>query len=152
MMIISKMNPDDIEQVAGIEKDTFSVPWSKKAFDDTLELKNVIFLVAKENEKVLGYCGVYIALDEGEITNVAVAQSFQNRGIAGRLLQELKMQAMKYGVKNCYLEVRKSNQAAIHLYQKNGFEVKGVRKRFYEKPIEDAYIMAAEYCNSEKDI
>jgi ribosomal-protein-alanine acetyltransferase len=135
------MNPQDLRQVAIIEKENFSCPWSETAFASTLEKENIIYLVAVELEEIIGYCGEWYVLDEGEITNVAVSRSSRRKGIAVQLLQELFVQAQKKGVTLHTLEVRKSNQSAINLYEKLGFQAEGIRKNFYEKPTEDAIIM-----------
>ena len=88
--------------------------------------------------------GIYCTLDEGEITNVAVAPAARRRGIARALLTELKQQLACRNVARIVLEVRVSNEPAIRLYEQMGFSVLGVRKNFYEKPTEDAYIMACQ--------
>lgn len=140
-MIIQRMTAEDTKEVARLEEAIFSMPWSEQGFLDTLNMPNVLFLVAKQDGDLCGYCGVYIALDEGEITNVAVAPEYRKQGIGQKLLQELMQQAKEEGVVRFVLEVRQSNEAAIHLYQKNGFSICGSRKRFYERPVEDAYVM-----------
>ena len=85
---------------------------------------------------------MYMALDEGEITNVAVSEACRNRGYGEQLVTELMQQGGKHGIRRYVLEVRVSNEPAIRLYQKLGFSVLGTRKNFYEKPTEDAYIMS----------
>lgn len=144
MLEITEMKQEDLDAVSAIEAEVFSVPWSRKGFADTLVMDNVIFLVAHEDEKVKGYCGVYQAADEGEITNVAVAPEYRKNRIAGRLLEELLKRAEERGTCRFVLEVRCSNKAAIHLYEKYGFSIQGRRKGFYEQPKEDAYIMTRE--------
>ena len=81
-------------------------------------------------------------LDEGEITNVAVKKSLRGQKIASRLMDELLKKGTLRGISFFVLEVRKSNSAAIHLYEKSGFTKAGIRRNFYEKPIEDAVIMS----------
>lgn len=140
-MQIVRMTERDVSAVAELEKELFSMPWSEQGFLDTLPMDNVIFLVAKEEEIVCGYCGIYLAADEGEITNVAVAPSFRRRGIAKMLMRELIDESFGLGINQIALEVRVSNEGAIQLYTQLGFASFGVRKNFYEHPIEDAYIM-----------
>lgn len=82
-----------------------------------------------------------MAADEGDITNVAVAKQCQNQGIGGMLTAELIHRTEEVGVSRLFLEVRVSNQPAIHLYQKMGFEQNGKRKNYYESPVEDALLM-----------
>lgn len=143
-MIIRTMQKGDVAAVAALEAQIFSMPWSAAGFADTLLREDVIFLVAYEQDELLGYVGIYCTLDEGEITNVAVAPSARRRGIARALLTELKQQLACRNVARIVLEVRVSNEPAIRLYEQMGFSVLGVRKNFYEKPTEDAYIMACQ--------
>lgn len=143
-MVIRRMTEADTREIAELEADIFSMPWSRQGFVDTLAMPNVIFLAAYEGEELAGYCGVYMAADEGEITNVAVRESFRKRGIGERLVTELMEAAHAEGADHFLLEVRESNAAAIHLYEKLGFVVCGKRKRFYECPSEDALVMSTD--------
>ena len=143
-MIIRTMQKGDVAAVAALEAQIFSMPWSAAGFADTLPREDVIFLVAYEQDELLGYVGIYCTLDEGEITNVAVAPAARRRGIARALLTELKRQLACRNVTQIVLEVRVSNEPAIRLYEQLGFSMLGVRKNFYEKPTEDAYIMVCQ--------
>ena len=143
-MIIRTMQKGDVAAVAALEAQIFSMPWSAAGFADTLPREDVIFLVAYEQDELLGYVGIYCTLDEGEITNVAVAPAARRRGIARALLTELKQQLACRNVARIVLEVRVSNEPAIRLYEQLGFSMLGVRKNFYEKPTEDAYIMVCQ--------
>lgn len=135
------MEEADLGQVAELAASVFGQPWSRQGFADALPMENTCFLVAEEDGRILGYCGAYLAADEGEVINVAVGLKFQRRGIADALLKELLLEAGKKGASRFFLEVRVSNQAAIRLYEKNGFQKQGIRKGFYQGPKEDAYIM-----------
>ena len=108
---------------------------------EALPMENACFLVAERNGVILGYCGMYMAADEGEIINVAVKPEFQRQKIADGLIRRLIEESRKNGVCRLFLEVRVSNQAAICLYEKNGFVRQGIRKDFYKEIHEDAYIM-----------
>ncbi len=143
-MIIRTMQKGDVAAVAALEAQIFPMPWSAAGFADTLPREDILFLVAYEQDELLGYVGIYCTLDEGEITNVAVAPAARRRGIARALLTELKQQLACRNVARIVLEVRVSNEPAIRLYEQMGFSVLGVRKNFYEKPTEDAYIMACQ--------
>ena len=143
-MTIREMTVDDVEAVAALEADIFSMPWSKQGFADTLCREDVLFFVAREDERVLGYVGVYCTADEGEITNVAVAKDARRRGVGQALLQLLIEKMAQRGITRIVLEVRVSNDPAIRLYERHGFLVVGTRKNFYEKPVEDAYVMVRE--------
>ncbi|MDD6306065.1 MAG: ribosomal protein S18-alanine N-acetyltransferase [Clostridiales bacterium] len=141
MITIRKMQVKDALPVSRIEQEIFSKPWSYQGFVDALNLGNAIFFVAEEEGKIAGYIGMYMSLDEGEITNVAVTAKMRQRGIGGMLLSEMKKEAERRSIAKIILEVRVSNAGAIRLYERNGFKNCGVRKGFYELPKEDAYIM-----------
>lgn len=90
MSIIRSMRAEDAAKVASLEAEIFSQPWSENAFWDSLCLPDTIFLVAEESGVIQGYIGMYLAADEGEITNVAVDPACRRRGIGEGLLTEMK--------------------------------------------------------------
>ena len=141
MITVRNMQVADALAVSEIEQEIFSRPWSYQGFVDSLNLGNTIFLVAEEEGRILGYIGMYLAMDEGEITNVAVMKQERQRGIGGMLLKEIKKEAERRAIARIVLEVRVSNDSAIRLYEREDFQNCGVRKNFYELPREDAYIM-----------
>jgi len=134
----------DIDAIAAIEAECFSEPWSAQAFADVLYREDVILLVADigGEDKIVGYVCMYMAADEGEITNVAVKSDCRGRGIAGGLMDDLISRAKDHAIEMIFLEVRESNAPAIALYKKNGFEQNGLRKNFYRNPTENAILMA----------
>ncbi|MCI9307028.1 MAG: ribosomal protein S18-alanine N-acetyltransferase [Lachnospiraceae bacterium] len=138
---IRRMEEGDLDQVCAIEEETFSMPWSRKSFQDTISYYHTLFLVAELDGEIAGYCGCYQSLEEAEITNIAVRRQLRGHGIGRRLLMELMRLGKEQGAFAYTLEVRVSNQAAIHLYESLGFVSFGIRKNFYEKPREDAMIM-----------
>lgn len=138
---IRRMEEGDLDQVCAIEEETFSMPWSRKSFQDTISYYHTLFLVAELDGEIAGYCGCYQSLEEAEITNIAVRRQLRGHGIGRRLLMELMRLGKEQGAFAYTLEVRVSNQAAIHLYENLGFVSFGIRKNFYEKPREDAMIM-----------
>lgn len=135
------MTEQDIEQVAEIESRIFSIPWSEKAFMDSLKNENTVYIVACNAEEVVGYCGIYMSFEEGDISNVAVKKEYRRKNIAENMLSYLFSSIKQKGVTDVTLEVRETNVAAIKLYEKIGFEEVGIRKNFYEKPTENALIM-----------
>ncbi len=139
-MLIRRMKLDDIQAVADIEKQCFSQPWSEKSFEDSISREDTIFLVCEE-EVITGYIGMYLSFDEASITNVAVLPDFRKKGCGQQLVVAAKEAAKEAGSECIFLEVRVSNTPAISLYKRNGFEELGIRKKFYEHPIEDAIIM-----------
>lgn len=88
-MILREMLVDDLDQVMEIEQDLFHVPWTKEGFFTFLTRDDAMFLVVEEKEKILGYCGLLMVLDEGDITNVAVRRDRQKEGIGAFLMQSL---------------------------------------------------------------
>ena len=138
---IRKMQKEDIPQMAEIAAASFTDPWTEKGFTEALQMESACFLVAVGGENVMGYCGCYMAADEAEIVNVAVRDNCRKQGIADKLLTELTAYGNEHGVSRFFLEVRVSNEAAIHLYEKHGFIRQGVRKDFYKDIHEDAYVM-----------
>lgn len=144
MIRIEVMGQADLEETAAIEQENFTRPWTRKGFEDSAFREDTIYLAAKQDDTVVGYIGMWISLDEGEITNVSVAKNMQGQGVGRMLMERLLQEAKQRQVRLCILEVRKSNQAAIHLYECMGFASMGVRKNFYEAPVEDGIVMGME--------
>lgn len=140
-MQIRRMTMEDCNQVAEIEAASFSIPWSLRAFTDTVEKTNFRYFVAEEAGEILGYCGFLYVLDEAEIPNVCVKASARRQGIGRKMLEALITEAKKLGIAVLYLEVRESNEAAKTLYASLGFLANGIRKNFYEQPQENAVLM-----------
>lgn len=135
------MTTGHLDDVYIIETECFSHPWSRQSLENELNNETSLFLVAKEENEVIGYIGMSIVIDEGYIFNVAVRESYRNKGVATALINEL----ITYGKKNnfCFLtlEVRESNRPAISLYSKFGFLKAGERKDYYSNPKENAILM-----------
>lgn len=141
MIEIAEMQMKDLPEVAGIEESIFSQPWSENGFAASLQSKDTLYLVARMNGEIAGYCGLLQSFDEADITNVAVKESCRRRRVAETMLTELIRRGAERGIAAFTLEVRCSNAGAIALYEKLGFLNCGVRRNFYEKPVEDAVIM-----------
>lgn len=143
VMIIRPMELRDVEAVAEIERICFTTPWSEKAYRDTLANENALYLVAEteDTKTLVGMCGVLKIIDEGDISNVAVHPDYRRKNIAKQMMKELLARGQSFGIDAFTLEVRAGNEAAVKLYEDLGFRTEGVRKRFYDKPVEDALIM-----------
>lgn len=141
-MQIRPMTKEDCVQVAAIEATSFSLPWSLKAFTETVEKENFRYFVAEEEGEIIGYCGFLFVLDEAEIPNVCVKSSARKRGVGKQMMSVLMEEAKKLGMAVLYLEVRESNTPARALYKSLGFEENGIRKNFYEHPVEHAVLMS----------
>lgn len=143
--IIRQMDKKDIEQVERMEKEIFSIPWSAHSFEDAAMTKENIFLVCECNGVIAGYCGLWTVLGEGNITNMAVDKEYRKKGIGEALMKEMEKRGRQKDVDIFFLEVRQSNAAARRLYDKMGYKEIGTRKRFYERPVEDAIVMSKMY-------
>lgn len=131
-----------LECLEEIEKACFSIPMTREQLENQLPDSRHAFLVAENaEEQVLGYVGMLYVLDEGYISNVAVAPEQRRKGIAGALLEELMRRAQSLSLAFVSLEVRAGNAPAIALYEKYGFRPVGRRKNYYALPREDAIIM-----------
>lgn len=144
---ICKAEREHIKQIAELERVCFSDAWSLETLLDAYK-HGTRFYVCENKGQVLGYVGLNVVLDEGYITNVAVFPQYRRLGVATKILEEILVLAGKDSLSFISLEVRKSNFSAISLYEKLGFKIEGERKRFYQNPIEDAYIMTKRF---EKD-
>ncbi len=142
---IEKLTNATVEEVAALEQEIFSEPWSAEAIAAEVDNPLSVFLVALLDGKVVGYVGMHHVVDEGYIANLAVKEGMRRQGIATQLLQSLDEYAEKNRLEFVTLEVRQSNEEAIALYEKNGYRVEGRRKDFYRRPREDGLIMTKSY-------
>ena len=139
-MNIVTMTEQWVPAVADLERRCFSEPWSEESLTDVLGRPEFRYLIACEGDKMLGYGGFYVAADEASITNIATEPEARGRGVAGTVIEAIIKEAAGMGAQTIYLEVRAGNEKAIRVYERCGFERLGVRKGFYDKPKEDAYI------------
>lgn len=131
----------DVPRLVHMEREIFTLPWSEQNFKDLIGREYCLYLVAVEEEQIVGCSGMTILGEEGDIDKVMVCAEGRRRGIASCLLGQLLAEGRKRGIKEFTLEVRVRNTGAIRLYEKFGFTAEGVRPGFYEKPSEDALIM-----------
>lgn len=138
-MIFKVNNINDFsEDIAVIEKHCFKTPWTDEQIRSS---DNTVFFLAKEEEKPIGYAGMYTVLDEGYVTNIGVMPQHRRKGIGKRLLETLIEFGLEKKLAFISLEVRTSNTPAINLYKSFGFISEGLRKNFYSNPKEDGLIM-----------
>ena len=140
-MLIREMTLQDVPAVAEIEKACFSLPWSEQSLVDSVVREDTMFLVCEDAQEIVGYIGMYLSFDEGDITNVAVSPAHRKKGYGEAIVSKAVELAKEKQLEMILLEVRVSNVPAISLYKKMGFEEIGMRKNFYEHPVEDAIIM-----------
>lgn len=132
----------DLSRVVEIERHTFSDPWSRSAFVETMAREEVRGFALDDDEgRVIGYGMCVLAADEGEILNLAVDPGCRRSGLGRRLVGTMLEWLKKAGANRVYLEVRQSNQPAIGLYRSLGFETTGSRRGYYSHPREDAVTM-----------
>ena len=140
-MTITEVKPHHLDAVEEIENVCFSMPWTRRELENQMNANSCIFLVAEDEDgAVMGYIGLMFVLDEGYISNVAVAPECRRRGVADALITAL-IERTKKNLAFLTLEVRESNIPAISLYEKHGFKLVGLRKNYYEKPKENALLM-----------
>lgn len=141
---IVEARAEHIDAIEAIERQCFSLPWTRSMLETQLDRDRHVFLAAVGGEKVLGYVGMMFVLDEGYISNVAVAPEFRRGGVARELISALTRRAREKALSFMTLEVRAGNEPAISLYEKQGFKRVGLRKNYYDKPREDAILMTLE--------
>lgn len=138
---IRDLQEEDVKRLSEIEAESFSMPWSEKDFRDLLSHPYCVYVVALVDGEPVGCSGFTNICDVANIDNVVVAPAFRGMGVAQAMLRELISRGEAEHVEAFTLEVRVSNMAAIHVYEKFGFVSEGIRPRFYERPVEDANIM-----------
>lgn len=144
-MIIRRMQEGDVALVHAIEEAVFSLPWSEKSFSDAIKREDNIYIVAEEDGEILGYAGAWGVFGEADITNMCVSPMHRRKGVGAALMKRLILEGRGAGIGIFFLEVRESNEAAINLYKSNGFMQVGVRKNFYEKPVENGLVMSVTF-------
>ena len=152
-MLFRPMVTEDALAASHVEEMCFSAPWSERVYKETLEQKYSFYMAAVLEEsdltgipgeyagQIVATCGAVNILGEGDISNVAVLAPYRRQGLANRLMKLFLEEERSLGIETFVLEVRSSNQSAIGLYTKFGFETVGCRRGFYEDPKEDALIM-----------
>ena len=141
MISIVPLTKEHISELYLLEKASFSEPWSEMTFLKELENPQAHYLVALKEGRLVGYAGMWVILDEGHITNIAVAKELRGHGIGKKLVSTLVEKAQQMSLIGLTLEVRKSNTSAIGLYESFGFVSVGERTEYYHYPTEDATIM-----------
>ena len=141
-LVIRELLEHDLPDVVGIENISFTTPWSEILFFNEIYKQRSIAKVAVMDKKVIGYICANFVADEGHILNLAVHSDFRRKGIAKTLVENILEELKETDCRFLYLEVRASNNAARELYEGFGFKVVGTRKKYYNKPEEDAVIMS----------
>jgi ribosomal-protein-alanine N-acetyltransferase len=133
----------DLDRVVAIERIAFTDPWPRSAFVELLAQAHVrAFAVDGPGSALAGYALASVVADEGEILNLAVEPGLRRQGLGQLLLDALLATFRSEGVATVHLEVRESNAAAMHLYERAGFRPVSVRRGYYRNPTENAVTMA----------
>ena len=143
---LRRMREEDAAPVAALERAIFPRPWTEADFRrEARENAVARYLIAERGDRIIGYAGAWVILDECHITNIAVAEDERGKGIGKRLLAELMRYVSNLGAAFADLEVRVSNERARKMYEGAGFVSIGRRKRYYEDNGEDAFLMVCEH-------
>lgn len=141
-VMIREMIAQDIDQVLLIEESSFATPWSRDAFKSELnENPYATYFVIEIEEGVVGYCGLWMVIDEAHITNIAILPEYRGNGLGELLFNYVLNRAKQRRVVSLSLEVRVSNIIAQKMYRKYGLVPGGIRKNYYTDNQEDALVM-----------
>lgn len=129
-----------VDRVYKIEKSVFADAYTKKMIEDSISSKYDTINIIEDFAYIL-----YRKLgSEAELMRIAVLPMYRGKTYAIKLMQDMLNDLKENSISECFLEVRKSNESAINLYKKFGFEEVGLRKAYYDKPVEDALLMKLE--------
>ncbi len=145
MMTFRDMTGAHVAQVAELEKLCFADPWSENSIRSEVDNILALWMVALEDDRVVGYVGSQTVCGETDMMNIAVHPDYRRRGIAQSLIEVLIRELKNRGSICLTLEVRCSNDSAIGLYEKMGFRQVGLRKNYYRNPREDALILRKDF-------
>lgn len=139
---IRMMDLIDMDGVLEVENRSFSAPWTREAFyQEIVKNQFAYYFIASIGGKIVGYCGLWVVVENANITNIAVDPDYRKQGIGEALMQGAVDMARMLGAEKLSLEVRVSNEGAQHLYRKFGFQPGGIRKNYYTEDQEDALVM-----------
>ena len=143
-VVLRDLAAEDLDALMEIENACFSTPWRRDTFEGLLLREDTDLLAATLEGRLVGYSICWTIVDQSELGNLAVATEARGRGIGVTLVHASLERLRRRGARECFLEVRESNQAARSLYERTGFAVIGRRRRYYTRPVEDALVMRAE--------
>lgn len=142
--MIVPLNENHVAQVAALECECFSDPWSEASVRYECENPISTWFAEEREGRVAGYIGAQSVPPEADVMNLAVAPEYRRQGIGRALLRHLEEALHRDGIETLFLEVRASNEPARRLYEASDYRVAGVRKKYYVNPTEDALIMKKE--------
>lgn len=121
-MQITKMTLEDLDNISEILASDFDEFWNYNIFKNELLNENSKYIVAKNKNEIVGFAGIWIAIDEAHITNIVTKKSYRKQGIGSLLLQNLIDLCYKLNITKITLEVNENNLSATYLYKKFGFK------------------------------
>ena len=139
---IRRMEVHDVPQVLEVERASFTTPWTTDIFYHELtDNMHAQYYVVVLDDRIVGYAGMWVVIDEAQITNIAILPDFRGHKLGEKLFQHVLLTAVKLGAIRLSLEVRKSNIVAQKMYRKFGLVPGGIRKNYYTDNQEDAIVM-----------
>lgn len=134
---------DDLDQVCALEAESFSNPWTREMLERELRHSDVarVYALRLPDGAIAAFCTCWIIFDELHVNTIAVAPARRRQGLGLLLMRHVLAEAARAGAERATLEVRRSNEAALRLYEQLGFRVSAVRPRYYTRPEEDALIL-----------
>ena len=137
-----KATLEDLDGIIRVELESFTLPWSRDAFyNEFVNNHFAHYFVLIHEGNIIGYCGVWIIVDEAHITNIAISPEYRGLKLGENLMKKIIEYAKLHKVQSMTLEVRVSNHVAQSLYRKLGFQNGGIRKGYYTDNYEDALVM-----------
>ena len=141
---LRRMVEADLDSVLEIEHLSFPHPWRHTTFIGELDIYPISIpfgIICRSNDHLIGYIILWFIQEEVQISNFALHPDFRKRGVGEAVLRDILDKITREGAEEIFLEVRPSNHGARSLYEKLGFKILGVRKNYYQSPVEDALIM-----------
>lgn len=148
---VRDMTVADLAEVVSLEERVFPDPWPKSAFAEQLSDEGWGAIVAKSDNKVIGYACYYIVDCESHLTNIAVDPAYRRKSVAKRLLESILRIIQESKCEYLLLEVRASNVEARAFYERFGFTLLYRRPKYYRHPVEDALVMVR-YFSQENEV
>lgn len=141
-LVIRQMEEADIDQVIEVEQKSFATPWSRDIFQQEVGRNQFAhYFVVLIDERIVGYVGIWVVLEDVQITNIAILPAYRGNKLGEKLFHYVMVQAVRLGGRHLSLEVRSSNIVAQRLYRKFGLVPGGIRKNYYTDNQEDAIVM-----------
>ncbi len=140
---VRPIRPADLPAVLAIERASFAIPWTERAFRHVMEREDgAVLVVEGRDDGLAGYAAYWVASDEAELADLAVRPELRRRGYGGALVEAVRRAARARGAATLFLQVRESNAGARSLYRDAGFAEVGRRERYYRRPVEDAVVLS----------